>query len=335
MFLKKNKTTKQKSLISFNIKPVDGPWGGSNQFMELFTPYLELHGYEISYKLHPKTKVIWIIDPRRDSWSSPQFSLDEAVNFKKINSKTLIIHRANNCDLRKKDSSIIDPEVIRGCELSDKTIFISQWLRDYFIQKKTNNIDDAEVIWNAGNTQIFHPRGSENWVSNKPLKIVTHHWSDNMMKGFDVYQLIDEWIDARILKNAELTIIGRWPSTIKWKAAKLIQPLKGEQLATELRNHHLYITASRWEPGGMHFLEGMQCGLPVMGHKDGGGIVEIVKKFGIVFDEKNLLEKIEELKNNYQYYRRQSLLYKHDGEILCNSYRHLMEKWMIDGEYFE
>lgn len=57
--------------------------------------------------------------------------------------------------------------------------------------------------------------------------------------------------------------------------------MTGRLLAEKLRECHIYLTASRWEPCGMHHVEGAQCGLPLVYHEDGGGIVEAGKKYGL------------------------------------------------------
>ena len=56
--------------------------------------------------------------------------------------------------------------------------------------------------------------------------------------------------------------------------ARTAPPVGGAELAALLRKCHVYVTASQHEPGGMHFIEGLQCGLPLIFHEDGGGIPE-------------------------------------------------------------
>jgi hypothetical protein len=110
---------------------------------------------------------------------------------------------------------------------------------------------------------------------------VTHHWSDNPLKGFDIYESVDRMISQGRLPGFVLRVIGRWPKSIQWKSAELFGPMTGRRLADHLRECHIYLTASRWEPCGMHHVEGAQCGLPLVYHEDGGGIVEAGKKYGV------------------------------------------------------
>ncbi|MFM8888199.1 MAG: glycosyltransferase, partial [Chthoniobacterales bacterium] len=125
------------------------------------------------------------------------------------------------------------------------------------------------------------PFGTAVPKAGEPLRVVTHHWSDNPLKGFDVYEKVDNLIADGKLPGFQLVVIGRWPSSIRWRSAELHGPCTGRPLAEKLRGCHIYLTASRWEPCGMHHVEGAQCGLPLVYHEDGGGIVEAGKKYGI------------------------------------------------------
>ena len=65
-----------------------------------------------------------------------------------------------------------------------------------------------------------HPLGAfdvlANGVGPEAMRIVTHHWSDNPLKGFDVYEQVDQLIADGKLPGFELWIIGRWPARIRW-----------------------------------------------------------------------------------------------------------------------
>ncbi len=101
------------------------------------------------------------------------------------------------------------------------------------------------------------------------------------MKGFDIYEKVDRLIADGKLPGFRLRVIGRWPASIRWRSAELFGPMTGRPLAEKLRECHIYLTASRWEPCGMHHVEGAQCGLPLVYHEDGGGIVEAGRRYGL------------------------------------------------------
>ncbi|MBW1778948.1 MAG: glycosyltransferase [Deltaproteobacteria bacterium] len=124
------------------------------------------------------------------------------------------------------------------------------------------------------------------------------------MKGFPVYKRLDDMIAENTVFGVELWVIGQWPEYLQWKAAKTFPPVSGKRLAELLRQCHAYITASLWEPCGMHHVEGAQCGLPLLYHEDGGGIVEAGETYGVGFREENILNSLEKLRKEYLPLRR-------------------------------
>ena len=122
------------------------------------------------------------------------------------------------------------------------------------------------------------------------------------MKGFDIYTKLDEILPD--LKDITFTYIGRYYEKYIPKNTKLIPPLYGMKLGEELRKCDLYVTASRWEPCGMHHIEGARCGLPVLYHEEGGGINESCKNYGLEYNDiSSLLDSIKRIRNTYDKYR--------------------------------
>ena len=68
----------------------------------------------------------------------------------------------------------------------------------------------------------------------------------------------------------------------KFKNAKVISPLSGESLATELKKYDGYITGSINEPSGNHHIEAALCGLPIL-YLESGGIPEYANGYGLSF----------------------------------------------------
>ena len=90
------------------------------------------------------------------------------------------------------------------------------------------------------------------------------------MKGFDVYDKIDEFVGEN--DNFTFTYIGRENGT--FKNTKVVRPLFGEALGRELGRYDLYISASKYDPGPNHILESLACKIPTYVHENGGGCVE-------------------------------------------------------------
>ena len=57
--------------------------------------------------------------------------------------------------------------------------------------------------------EVFHPKGGVIWNKQEPFRLVTHHWSSNFLKGFDVYQRLDEMLGIDPWRGRfEFTYVG-------------------------------------------------------------------------------------------------------------------------------
>ena len=132
----------------------------------------------------------------------------------------------------------MDKRLARFDAVADFTVFISEWLRDHHAATWFDRAKPHTCILNGADPAVFHPVGNRPWDGREPFRLVTHHWSDNWMKGFAAYREIDELIAAGKLPGFELWIIGRWPAELAWKAARTFPPASGADLGTLLRQCH-------------------------------------------------------------------------------------------------
>lgn len=271
----------RKPTIAISMTPTGSSWGGASPFVSQLMNCLASRGWRVVFDLRRDPDVVLVIDPRRDH-PAKRFGLSELERFRELNPQVPIVHRVNECDQRKGTDDI-DELLRRTNLLADHTVFISEWLRDYFVERWFDPSLPHGIIYNGSDSRIYHPIGNHLPSPGETVRIVTHHWSPHWLKGYDVYQELDERIAAGDLPGVAFRIIGRWPAEIEWKAAETFGPMTGRPLATKLRECHLYLTASRWEPCGMHHVEGAQCGLPLLYHEDGGGIVEAGRRYGFGF----------------------------------------------------
>lgn len=304
-------------VVAINMYPAAGAWGGSSVFVHQFIDALRRCGIRPVFDLIGPVDVIVIIDPRQDLLNK-SFGMEEIGNFKKLHPQVRILHRINECDQRK-GSHFMDECLRDANQIADHTVFISEWLRDYFLDRWFRASQSHQVIYNGADPAIFHPVGAANFSGNI-LRLVTHHWSSHPMKGFGLYHLVDSMIADGRLAETELWIIGGRPPEMRWRAAKLFEPVAGRPLAALLRQCHAYITASLWEPCGMHHVEGAQCGLPLLYHEDGGGIVEAGRRYGIGFREEDALAAIQAMRTRYREMRHRVLTAMPDGQSMAMDY---------------
>jgi glycosyltransferase involved in cell wall biosynthesis len=274
-------TRPRKPTLAISMVPAKASWGGSSPFVAQLANCMWRRGWRVVFDLRRDPDAVLMIDPRRDH-PAKRFGLRELEAFRAANPQIPVLHRVNECDQRKGTADI-DDLLRQTNQLSDYTVFISEWLRDYFVERWFDPSWPHGVIYNGADPRIYHPLGNHLPAPGETVRIVTHHWSNHWLKGYDVYQQLDELLAAGQLPGIAFRVIGRWPAEIQWKAAETFGPMTGAPLAAKLRACHLYLTASRWEPCGMHHVEGAQCGLPLVYHEDGGGIVEAGRRYGVGF----------------------------------------------------
>lgn len=281
----------KKLKIFFNQVVKYTAWGGGNFFLANFIEFLKEKGHEIIFELKKKIDIIFIVANYKE--------IDPRIfKYKKKNPNTKVLHRINECD-KRKNTNHVDQLIFKTNKIADETVFISNWLAKYFIGKGFNK--NYEVIYNGCNPDHFYPKKSKEL--GESINLTTHHWSNNWMKGFDIYNELDT-----ILENSQdftFNYIGRYYEGYYPKNTKIIPPLHGESLGEQLRKYDIYVTASRWEPCGMHHIEGARCGLPVLYHREGGGINESCKNYGVeYYDIPTLLEGLNRIRYKYQEYRK-------------------------------
>ena len=238
--------------ISLNVKKIDGPYGGGNQFANALEQYLVLKGHNVFRSLVPKLDMILIVSSKRHHLTTA-YDMDEIAEYKILNPNTVIVHRINSIDEQRGIDLGINAAMLQANHLADHTIFISAFLRDFFTAKGMDVSMPNSVIFNGAGEDIFHPRGRVDWSPGKKLRLVTHHWSSNYMKGFDIYERLDQLLDVEPFRELfEFTIIGNIPLGINFQNSKVIPPIHGKELGELLRQHHVYLTAARNEAAGMH-----------------------------------------------------------------------------------
>ena len=299
--------------ILFTLKPKNKASGGGNFFVNNLMAFLKDKNHSVVFNFEDNIDLIIIINPIKNK--SNHISYNQVNDYKKNNPNVKIIHRVNECDIKREKSINIEPKLLEAMKIADKVIFVSKWLEEYFITKYKLKINSTAIL-NGCNREHFFPKTKN---LSKKIKIVTHHWSDNFLKGFHIYNEIDKLLKKH--KNLEFVYIGRYNKNYTPKRIKLVPPKKGLELGSLLRDCDIYLTATQNEPGAMHYLEGISCGLPVLYCTGGGGVQEICYKYGEEFsDIDTFLEKLEVIKNNYNNYVNK-IDYKYlSSERCCQQY---------------
>ncbi len=313
------------AVAAINLVPRRRSWGGANQWTSQVTRWLRYHGWKVRFDLREKPDVIVMTHTGLAAGTS--FGADEVERLKARFSEVPCIHRINDNDIRKKTSEM-DALLAKSSRVADHTVFVSGWLRDYHAARWFDAARPHSVITPGADPRFFHPVGARSWDGREPLRLVTHHWSDNWSKGFDVYRDIDRLMAGGMRGRVHLRIIGRWPADLTWQAAEVFGPASGGRLADLLRGCHGYVSASRHEPGAMHVAEGLQCGLPILYHRDSGGTVEQGRRYGLELGN-DLAAGLEAFALGYAEFRERLLSDPPSGCRMAAEYHRLMERLIV------
>lgn len=302
--------------IAVNIKSKDGPWGGGSAFIDCLEKYFKKKNINIKHDLNDNDiDIILILDPR---FRHPlkNFSIGSIFRYLKFkNPKAIIVHRINECDERK-NTNFMNNLLKTSNYLADHTVFVGSWLKKLDLWEKKN----YSVILNGSDKSLFYQR-----VIKKlsPYSLVTHHWSDNNMKGFDIYKKIDLLLNKTYWKNKiSFTYIGRLPKNFKFTNTRVLEPLFKENLAKEISRHHIYVTGSINEPGGNHQNEGALCGLPLL-YRKSGCFPEYCKGYGVEFIYDNFEESLKQIIKRYKFYKKKMKYYPHTSDRSMGQYEKL------------
>jgi hypothetical protein len=314
--------------IAFNRQPRRVPWGGGAHFATAFADHLSSLDHEVVHRLEPQLDCIVMLDPRHEDGG---FDWRAIADYKIHNPRVKVLHRINECDARNNGVNSIDKLLIEANQIADHTVFISEWLQQYFYLENLKPAN-SKVIYNGCRLDWFFPSNDIKTNSlaqlERRIRLVTHHWSDNYLKGFDLYNALDKFVE--LYPNYEFTYIGRYNKKYTPRNIKIINPMYGEELGNELRTHDIYVTASRHEPAGMHHVEAAASGLPILYHVDGGGIVERARQHGLPFHDSNsFFNSLKTIEENYAQFTKMIDRENLSIESCCRLYTEALQSMFI------
>jgi glycosyltransferase involved in cell wall biosynthesis len=164
-----------------------------------------------------------------------------------------------------------------NAELADATVLQSR----YSLEKHSElaiELREPTVVSNAVDASIFHPPGRHEPIGDRPVRVITTSWSANPRKGADVLA----WVDANLdLERFDVTFAGQ--SAERFTRIRHVGPVDSHGVAALLREHDVYLAASRDDPCSNALLEALACGLPAA-YLRSGGHPELVGAGGLPFE---------------------------------------------------
>jgi len=281
----------------------DTAYGGGNQFLKA------LRDTWIKNNLYAKDP----LDADVIIVNSHHFQNIKLIQHLKSRNNTVIIHRIDGPiqKVRGKDASVDHMIYFFNHNVADGTIFQSEWSKEenYLLGYEKNRFET--VIPNAPDPDIFYPLHSTRCGGR--VRIIATSWSGNLNKGFDIYKFLDNHLD---FNQFQMTFAGNSP--IEFQNIQNLKPLPSKELADILRQHDIYITASRNEPYSNSLIEALHCKLPAV-YRIGSSHGTIVGNGGEGFRGKDdVLVTIENVTRNIEKYR--SLIHLKTLEEVADAY---------------
>ena len=274
-----------KIFISYKIK--GEAWGGGNQFLKNLKEKLSKKNKVCN---HPKDADIILFNSHHN--------LVETLIYKIKYPNKKFVHRIDGpiSAYRGEEEKRLDKLIyLFNSKISNGTIFLSKWSKDENIKKGYLLNYSDRVIYNSPNNQIFKEKKYKSINQDSRIKILASSWSDNLLKGFDIFKHLDENLD---FNKYQMTFIGN--SKIKFKNIKIINPVKSELLYNYIEKSDVFIFASKIESCSNLLMEAMATGIPTL-VIDGTSNNEIFNSNGYIFKDKtDVIHQLEKLINNYQ-----------------------------------
>jgi glycosyltransferase involved in cell wall biosynthesis len=234
---------------------------------------------------------------------------------------TLFVHRVDGPTVlvRGDDRELDDLVFEVNDSVADVTVFQSFWSLCKTLELGYRPVNPV-IIMNSVDPAIFNREGKENFSRDRKVRLISTSWSDNIRKGFKMYSWLDENLDWR---RYEYTFVGKLPKGLSLRNIRHIPPVDSRELASILKQHDVYITASENDPCSNALIEALSCGLPAL-YLDQGGHPEITGYGGLSFSNGDeLLKNLEDLVEYYEMF--QNLIVVKDISEICDSYLSLAD----------
>ena len=299
--------------IYINRQPKSGPWGGGAKTVNKLVEKLLSAGHTVVYQLSDDIDVIFCFDPRPNNFGE---YIEHMYAYRTAFPKTKIIQRIGDVGTHGKPELT---QLVKYCaKRSDYFIFPSEWAKE----KINFEGDNYSVIPNAPMLNFYENRNNKTVISS-PVKVVTHHWSTNPRKGFDLYKKFDSFCQSN--PEFEFTYIGQLPPSCK--ISNYVSPMSVSELVQELPKHDIYLTASEEEAGANHVLEAMACGLPVVYRDNGGSIPEYCSSGCKSYsDYESMIESLRVVSGEYSNFKSDLLEYKSTNDFVVEEYCKIIGK---------
>ena len=250
---------------------VPAPWGGGSQFLVALVKEIRSMGFVVEVNRLSASTGSCLVN---------SFNFDADLFRHLRHEGVRVIHRVDGPvgAYRGFDDGTDERVEHINHEFANGTVFQSTYSLNTHAEMRLRMAEPHFVIRNAADPVIFNMLDRSMSSPAGKLRLISSSWSNNPNKGFEVYQWLDDHLDWN---RFEYTFVGRSP--VELRRIKMVPPVGSRQLADLLKQHDVYVTASRNDPCSNALIEALSCGLPAL-YLRSGGHPEIVGEAGLGFD---------------------------------------------------
>ena len=266
-----------------------GPWGGGNQFLKALRNYFVTNKV---YAENPQDADVILFNSHQ--------CISEVIEAKLNYPEKIFIHRIDGpIRLYNQTNDRRDNIVFTANRyLAEATVFQSVWSQqqNHLLGLQRNLFET--IIPNAPEPSIFNRNGKLDFSDNRKIRLIATSWSQNLNKGFDTYQWLDENLD---FNKYEMVFVGKSP--IQFKNIRHISSLSSVGIADKLKQSDIFIFASPIEACSNSLLEALHCGLPAVG-PDQSSTPELIGRGGETFTAPSQIpDLLGKITNHYSEYQ--------------------------------
>lgn len=246
------------------------PSGGGHQFLRALVRELESRGLSVEHgRISGETRACLV--------NSFNFDFSRLRRFAREDCR--LVHRVDGpiATYRGFDDGTDARIAAINTEVANATVLQSR----YSLEKHAElgiSLCDPVVVGNTVDPTIFHPPARRDDLAGRPVRVIASSWSQNPRKGADVLAWLDRSADP---SRFAVTFVGQAPQP--FERIRHVGPVDSYGVAQLLREHDVYLAASRDDPCSNALLEALACGLPAA-YLDSGGHPELVGEGGLPFD---------------------------------------------------
>ena len=263
---------------------VSSPAGGGNQTLLAVAAEFRRRGVRLSYNAAgPSTRAI-LFNSFNFDFARLELMAERAEDAR-------MVHRVGAVtSLYRGFDDGTDARVAAiNARMADATIAISHATVEMYREIGIELVS-PRVIYNGCDHRIFNADGREPFRRDRKVRLISTSWSDNPRKGGPTLRWLEDELDW---DRFEFTFVGN--VSAPFRRIRHLPPVPSQELASIMRAHDVFVTATEHDAYSNALVEALSCGLPAI-YLDSGGSSEAVKDAGFGYREREeipvLLERL-------------------------------------------